>query len=607
LNLRVIEQFDYLKSLVEVLPNKPGVYQYFDVSGKILYVGKARDLKKRVSSYFANSKQESFKQKLLVNKIADIKHIVVETESDALLLENNLIKKLQPRYNVLLKDDKTFPWICVKNEAFPRIFLTRNVVQDGSLYFGPYTSVLMVKTLLDLARQLFPLRNCKLNLSQENIMAGKFKVCLEHHLGNCKAPCVGLQNEKDYEEAVEQVKKILGGSIKQVSLYLKELMRKYAEEFKYEEAQVLKEKLIALEKYRSKSTIVNPKIRNVDVFSMVEEKGYAFVNYLKVIDGAVIQAHTVELKKRMDEEKQKLLEFAIIDIRQKTKSDAKEIIVPFNMNVPMDNVLFVVPQRGDKRQLLQLSERNAKHYKIERNKRLEVSMKPSGPDRIMERVKKDLRLKLLPKHIECFDNSNVQGTVPVAACVVFRNAKPSKKEYRHYHIKTVNGPDDFASMEEVIFRRYSRLLREEKQLPQLIIIDGGKGQLNASVKSLDRLGLRGRMAIIGVAKKLEEIYFPGDKFPLYIDKNSESLKLIQNLRNEAHRFGITFHRKQRSKAMTSSELDGIKGIGEKTKELLLSKLGSVDAIKSADIELLIALVGRGKAQILKNYFLRSIT
>jgi len=605
--LRVTEQFEYLKSLVEVLPNKPGVYQYFDINDKLLYIGKARDLKKRVSSYFSKSKQENFKQKLLIKKIADIKHVVVDTESDALLLENNLIKKLQPRYNVLLKDDKTFPWICVKKEAYPRIFLTRNIVQDGSVYFGPYTSVVMVKTMLELARQLFPLRNCRLNLSQENIRAGKFKVCLEYHLGNCMAPCVGLQGEEDYAEAVDQVKKILGGSINQVSFYLKGLMKKYAEDFRYEEAQVLKEKLEVIEKYRSKSTIVNPKIRNVDVFSLVEENDYAFVNYLRVIDGAVIQAYTVELKKRMDEEKQKLLEFAIIDIRQKTKSDAKEIIVPFSMDLPLENIRFVVPQRGDKRQLLDLSERNAKYYKIERNKKLEISTKASGPGRIIERVKKDLHLKLLPKHIECFDNSNVQGTTPVAACVVFRNAIPSKKEYRHYHIKTVSGPDDFASMEEIIFRRYSRLLREKKQLPQLIIIDGGKGQLNAAVKSLDKLGLRGRMAVIGVAKKLEEIYFPGDKFPLYIDKNSESLKLIQNLRNEAHRFGITFHRKQRSKAMTGSELDGIKGIGEKTRELLLSKLGSVDAIKSADIESLTVLVGKSKAQILKDYFLRSIT
>jgi len=605
--LRVTEQFEYLKSLVEILPNKPGVYQYFDINDKLLYIGKARDLKKRVSSYFSKSKQENFKQKLLIKKIADIKHVVVDTESDALLLENNLIKKLQPRYNVLLKDDKTFPWICVKKEAYPRIFLTRNIVQDGSVYFGPYTSVVLVKTMLELARQLFPLRNCRLNLSQENIRAGKFKVCLEYHLGICMAPCVGLQGEEDYAEAVDQVKKILGGSIKQVSFYLKGLMKKYAEDFRYEEAQVLKEKLEVIEKYRSKSTIVNPKIRNVDVFSLVEENDYAFVNYLRVIDGAVIQAYTVELKKRMDEEKQKLLEFAIIDIRQKTKSDAKEIIVPFSMDLPLENIRFVVPQRGDKRQLLDLSERNAKYYKIERNKKLEISTKASGPGRIIERVKKDLHLKLLPKHIECFDNSNVQGTTPVAACVVFRNAIPSKKEYRHYHIKTVSGPDDFASMEEIIFRRYSRLLREKKQLPQLIIIDGGKGQLNAAVKSLDKLGLRGRMAVIGVAKKLEEIYFPGDKFPLYIDKNSESLKLIQNLRNEAHRFGITFHRKQRSKAMTGSELDGIKGIGEKTRELLLSKLGSVDAIKSADIESLTVLVGKSKAQILKDYFLRSIT
>jgi excinuclease ABC subunit C len=544
---------------------------------------------------------------LLVNKIADVKHIVVDSESDALLLENNLIKKLQPRYNVLLKDDKTFPWICVKNEAYPRIFLTRNIVQDGSIYFGPYTSVVVVKTVLELARQLFPLRNCSLNLSQENIRNGKFKVCLEYHLGNCKAPCVGLQVEEDYEEAVEQIKKILGGSRKQVSFYLKGLMRKYAKEFKYEEAQAIKEKLEVLEKYRSKSTIVNPKIKNVDVFSLVEEKEYAIVNYLRVIEGAIIQAHTVELKKKMDEEPSKLLEFAIIDIRQKTKSDAKEILVPFSMDMPLEDIRFVVPQRGDKKQLLDLSERNAKHYKIERNRKLEISTAKSGSDRIIERVKKDLRLKLLPKHIECFDNSNVQGANPVAACVVFRNAKPRKSEYRHYHIKTVSGPDDYASMEEIIYRRYSRLLKEEKQLPQLIIIDGGKGQLNAAVKSLDKLGLRGRMAVIGVAKKLEEIYFPGDKIPLYIDKNSESLKLIQNLRNEAHRFGITFHRKQRSKAMTSSELDGIKGIGEKTRELLLSKLSSVDAIKSADIESLTALVGKSKAQIIKNYFLRSIT
>ncbi len=598
---------EFLKSIVEVLPDKPGVYQYFDSEGQLLYIGKAADLKKRVSSYFSSSRNESFKHRILVGKIADIKHIVVASESDALLLENNLIKKHQPRYNVLLKDDKTFPWICIKNEPFPRIFYTRNLAQDGSTYYGPYTSVVMVKTLLEIARRLFPVRNCRLNLSQDNIKSGKFKVCLEYHLGNCMAPCVGFQDEQEYLNSIEQVKQILKGNLKQVSGYLKGLMKKYAGEFKFEEAQVLKEKLEVLEKYRSKSTIVNPKIRNADVYSIVEEEGFAFVNYLKVIEGAVVQAHTLELKKKMNESKEELLSLAVVDIRQKTNSNAKLVIVPLRVDLSLENVRFVVPQKGDKKKLLELSERNARHYRIERKKRLE-NLKPGSRFlRILETMKKDLRLKQLPEHIECFDNSNLGGDDPVAACVVFRNARPSKRDYRHYHIKTVRGPDDFASMQEIIYRRYSRLLKEQKDLPQLVIVDGGKGQLNAAIKSLEKLGIHGKMAVIGVAKRLEEIYYPGDKFPMYIDKNSETLKIIQQLRNEAHRFGINFHREKRIKSMTASELDEIKGIGDKTKTLLMGSFESIERIKSADIELLAEVVGKKKAEILKDYFLRSTT
>jgi excinuclease ABC subunit C len=570
--LKENNKYIYLKSLVEVLPNKPGVYQYFDRDGKLLYVGKARDLKKRVSSYFTKSRQASFKQHVLVNKISDIKHIVVSSESDALLLENNLIKKHQPRYNVLLKDDKTFPWICIKNEPFPRVFVTRNRVQDGSVYYGPYTSVIMVKTILELARQLFPLRNCSLNLTEKNIKSEKFKVCLEYHLGNCKAPCVGYQNEKEYMESIEQVRSILKGNIKQVAGNLRILMKKYADAFKFEEAQMLKGKLEILEKYRSKSTIVNPRIRNADVFSIVEDDGYAFVNYLRVIDGAIVQAHTLEIKKKLNE-----------------------------------NVRFIVPQKGDKKQLLELSERNARHYRIEKKRRTEESKPGSATLRILETIRKDLRLKQLPEQMECFDNSNLSGSNPVAACVVFRNTRPSKKDYRHYHVKSVRGPDDFASMKEIVFRRYQRMLNEKRPLPQLVIIDGGKGQLNAAVKSLDELGLHGKMAVIGIAKRLEEIYFPGDKVPLYIDKNSETLKVIQHMRNEAHRFGITFHRDLRSRRMTRSELDSIRGIGEKSKTALMGSFKSINQIKSADIEDIARIIGRKKATLLKDHFLRSTT
>lgn len=596
------ERYDYLKSIIEVLPDKPGVYQYFDKYGNYLYIGKARDLKKRVSSYFTKSNSDNYKMKMLVSRIASIKHIVVSNESDALLLENNLVKKHQPRYNVLLKDDKTFPWICVKNEPFPRVFYTRNLIQDGSVYYGPYTSVVMVKTLLEMIRQLFPLRTCKLNLARENIERKKYKVCLEYHLGNCKAPCIDLEKQVDYSEYVKQIHQILKGNIKQVSMQLKNLMKNYSTDYKFEEAQLIKSKIEILDKYRSKSTIVNQKINNVDVFSIVEEEGFAFVNYLKVVSGAIVQAHTVVLKKKLDESTLDLLSLAIIDIRQKIKSDAREIIVPLRLDLQLGNLKFVVPVKGDKKHLLELSERNAKYYQLERNKKVVQSKKENKTARILEAMKEDLRLKAEPKHIECFDNSNLMGTDPVAACVVFRNAKPSKKEYRHYHVKTVKGADDFASMEEIIFRRYKRLLDENQTLPQLIVIDGGKGQLNAAVKSLEKLNLRGKMAIIGVAKKLEELYFPGDKFPLYIDKNAETLKIIQQLRNEAHRFGIAFHRDVRRRSMTHSELDTIKGIGEQTKHLLLLHFNSVEGIKNAGFESLKKIIGTGKATILVKYF-----
>ena len=596
------ERYDYLKSIIEVLPNKPGVYQYFDKHGNYLYVGKALDLKKRVSSYFNKSNKGNFKIAMMVSRIASIKHIVVSNESDALLLENNLVKKHQPRYNVMLKDDKTFPWICVKEEPFPRVFYTRNLIQDGSVYYGPYTSVVMVKTLLEMIRQLFPLRNCKLNLSKDHIKKGKYRVCLEYHMGNCKAPCIGLEKEDAYKEYINQVHLILKGNIKQVSGQLKKMMRSYSEEYKFEEAQLVKTKLDILEKYRSKSTIVNHRISNVDVFSIVEEEDFAFVNYLKVVSGAIVQAHTVELRKRLDENTEDLLCLAIIDIRQKINSNAREVIVPMRVNLPLGNLKFVVPVRGDKKHLLDLSERNAKYYQLERKKRIEQSKKENRTTRILEAMKADLRLKFLPDHIECFDNSNLQGKHPVAACVVFRNAKPSKKEYRHYHVKTVKGPDDYASMAEIIFRRYKRLLDEKQDLPKLVIVDGGKGQLNAAVRSFDRLNIRGKMAVIGVAKKLEEIYYPGDKVPLYIDKNAETLKIIQQLRNEAHRFGIKFHRDLRQRFMVRSELDSITGIGEKTKQRLLLRFNSMEGIRKADFETLKSEIGAGKATILVNYF-----
>lgn len=592
----------HINGILKTLPSDPGVYQFFDTAGKILYVGKAKNLKKRVTSYFRKTTHESFKVKVLVEKIADIRHIVVNSESDALLLENNLIKKLLPRYNVLLKDDKTFPWICIKNEPFPRVFLTRNVVNDGSKYYGPYTSASTVRTLLDLIRQIYPLRTCKHKLTQENIAAGKFKVCLEYHIENCLGPCEGLQEENSYNESIRQIHEILKGNLAGVIAFLKSEMKRLAEAYKFEEAETMKMKIEALEKFQTKSTIVNPSIKNVDVFSIVNEEKYAIVNYLKITKGAVIQAHTVEIQKRLNETTSEILAFAITDIKERVRSDAKELILPIDLSDEFSWYRITVPKRGDRKKLLELSERNARLYKLEKKKREAEAPKQYPAQRILTTLQQDLRMSSFPEHIECFDNSNIQGSDPVAACVVFRNARPAKKEYRHFNIKTVTGPDDFASMEEVIFRRYRRLLEEKKELPQLVIIDGGKGQLSAAMKSIDQLGLRDRIAVIGIAKKLEEIYFPGDPVPLYIDKNSESLRLIQQLRNEAHRFGIEFHRLKRSGGMIRSELRAIPGVGEGSVQKLFTELKSVDAIQKASEEDLARILDRQKAKKIKAWF-----
>ena len=592
---------DYLKSLVSVLPEKPGVYQFLDAEQKIIYIGKAKNLKKRISSYFTKI-HDIGKIRVLVNKIADIKHIIVDTESDSLLLENNLIKKYQPRYNVLLKDDKTFPWICIKNELFPRVFLTRNIIKDGSIYYGPYTSVKMVRTILELIKQLYKLRTCNYKLSENNINKQKFKACLEYHIGNCKAPCIGKQTLEDYAQSITDTKYILKGNINTVTNCLKELMLTFSKNLKYEEAQQIKENIELLQKYQSKSAIVNPSINNIDVFSFIEDSKYAYVNFLKIVNGAVIQVQTFEMKKKLDEKKEDLLPMAIIEIRRRLISNSKEIIVPFKIEYNLPDAKFFVPKRGDKRKLLELSERNAKYYRQEKLKQQENVNAHKYTLRILNGIKKDLHLKELPVHIECFDNSNIQGSNAVGACVVFKNARPSKKDYRHFNIKTVKGADDFASMQEIIYRRYKRLLDEKQRLPQLIVVDGGKGQLSASVKSLDKLSLYGKIAIIGIAKRLEEIYFPDDPIPLYLDKTSVTLRVIQHLRNEAHRFGINFHRKKRSKGLVKSELNDIKGIGNKTVQTLLSEFHSVSKIKEASFEELEKIIGKAKAKLVIDYW-----
>lgn len=585
-----------IKSRVSALPDKPGVYQFIDASGTILYVGKARSLRKRVGSYFA--KNQSGKTSVMLSRATDLRHVVVDNESDALLLENSLIKKHQPRYNILLKDDKTYPWICVKNEHFPRVFMTRRLIADGSSYFGPYTSVPAVKTLLELIRHLFQIRTCSLPLTERSISEGRFKVCLEYHMGNCKAPCIGLISEAEYNIQAERIKEIIKGDISGVTSYLQSQMKKYASELKFEEAQRIKEKLEILSKYRSKSVVVNTSVRNVDVFGCSIEGGSMYVSYIKVVSGAIVQSWSVELKMRMEEDRESLLSTAVTEIRQRVSSDSPEAIVPFLPDIRLDNVKYTVPQRGDRHKLLELANRNAVFFRLEREKKVSEKSKENRTLQNLEKMKKDLHMPVIPVHIECFDNSNIQGESAVAACVVFRNGKPSNSEYRHFNIKTVTGPDDFASMEEVISRRYRRLLDEQKPLPQLLVIDGGKGQLSSAVRSLENLGIRGQLTVIGIAKKLEEIYFPGDSVPLYLDKNSITLKIIQHIRNEAHRFGINFHRGKRSSGMNRSRLDEIPGIGEKTKELLLKKFGSVRKISEATLEDLESTVGKKKAAIL---------
>lgn len=594
--------FDYKEELRKV-PHKPGVYQYFDKNNELIYIGKAKDLRNRVGSYFVNDAQLNAKTRVLVRKIARLSFTIVDTEIDAWLLENNLIKKHKPRYNVLLKDDKTYPWIVVKNENFPRVFWTRNYVKDGSKYYGPYASVGMMHIILSMIRELFPLRTCNLNLSEANIAKGKYKVCLEYQIGNCKGPCEGYQSEEDYEQNLSDIKDILNGKISIVTNRLKSQMKTAAEEMNYELAHRLKVKLDKLSNYQSKSTVVSSSITNVDVFSIASDDNYAFVNYLKVVHGVVIQTKTIELRKRLDETEEELLSLAIPEVRGRFKSTSREIIVPFDIPIETESALkFTVPKVGDKKNLLDLSMKNVAYFKKERMLHYERLNPDVKVERILNQMKKDLRMNVLPQHIECFDNSNIQGSFPVSAIVVFKDAKPSKKEYRHFNVKTVDGPNDYATMEEAVYRRYKRQLEEGAALPQLIVIDGGKGQLSAALKSLRLLGIEKKMTVIGIAERLEELFFPGDQYPLYLDKRSETLRVIQHLRDEAHRFGITFHRNQRSKKTFVSELDNIPGIGKVSVEKLLKKFKSTKRAREATDEELGEVLNRKQVQALRTYF-----
>jgi excinuclease ABC subunit C len=590
-----------IKLKLQLLPDKPGIYQYYDINGVILYVGKAKNLKKRVTSYFAKN-HENAKTRILVRQIEDIQYLVVDSELDALLLENNLIKKYQPKYNIALKDDKTYPWICIKKEAFPRLFSTRNLIKDGSKYLGPYANVKVMNTLLNLLKEIYQLRTCSLDLSPKKVAEKKYKVCLEYHLGNCQGPCVGNQTETNYQEYIDQIESILKGNIGSVITHLRKIMQEFAEKYKFEEAQGIKEKIQILENYQSKSTIVSPTVDKVDVITMVEDDKSAFVNYFVISNGSIIHGFTIEVKKKLDETDAEIIAFVLLEMRERFNSQSKEILLEKEIDLEIPGLQFFVPQRGDKKHLVDLSIRNAKFYRLEKLKHEKIKNPEEHTDRILSQLQKDLRLKDLPVHIECFDNSNIQGTNPVSACVVFRNAKPSKKDYRHFNVKTVVGPDDFASMEEAVGRRYRRMLDENQPLPQLIIIDGGKGQLSAALKALEILGLRGKIAIIGIAKRLEEIYFPGDSIPIYLDKRSESLKVIQHLRNEAHRFGITHHRNRRSKGAFVSELTSIEGVGPKTHEELMKAFKTVSKIKDANLESLASVIGQAKGKIVWEYF-----
>uniref|UniRef100_UPI0039A47C74 excinuclease ABC subunit UvrC n=1 Tax=Ornithobacterium rhinotracheale TaxID=28251 RepID=UPI0039A47C74 len=587
--------------ILQTLPHKPGVYQHLDKSGKVIYIGKAKDLKKRVSSYF-QKEHESARTRLLVRQIEDIKTIVVETEFDALLLENNLIKKYQPKYNVMLKDDKSYPWICVKKEHFPRIIYTRNMIKDGSEYFGPYANPRIAKILLQLFKEIYSIRTCNYDLSPQKINQDKYKVCLEYHLGNCLGPCEGLQSEEDYMKMIDNARNILKGNFKEAKAYLVEQMNDFAQKLEFEKAQNIKEKLEILEKYQARSTVIHPSINNVDVYSITSDESYAYINFFNIANGAIIRSHTTEIKKKLDETDAEILAQAIIELRERFPSSAREIYLPFSLDFEIPGVKITVPLIGDKRKIVELSEKNAKYYKIEKLKQTKIIDPDRHTNRIMAQMKADLHLPVEPRHIEGFDNSNIQGTNPVSACVVFKNGKPSKKDYRIFNVKTVTGPNDFASMEEVIYRRYKRMLEEDEPLPQLILIDGGKGQLGAALKSLDKLGLRGKISIIGIAKRLEEIFFPGDSTPLYLDKTSETLKVLQHVRNESHRFGITRHRNRRSKNAFNSELENIKGIGEQSIKDLLRHFKSVERIREAEQKELEEVLGVHKASLVFNYF-----
>ena len=585
---------------IKSLPSLPGVYQYYDKENTILYVGKAKNLKKRVASYFTKN-HDNAKTRILVRKIVNIQHIVVNTEKDALLLENNLIKKYQPRYNIMLKDDKTYPWICIKKERFPRVFMTRKVFKDGSEYYGPYTSVKTVHALFYLIDEIYSVRTYKYDIGKKKSNYAQYIGSLEHQIRSKNKWKDSVQTEEEYQSDIDDVRNIIKGNFKLSIKKLENLMHFFAQEMRFEEAQEVKEKLEILKNYSSKSTIVNPSINNVDVFSIISDESYGYVNFFKIANGAIIQSHTAEIKKKLDETDKEMLELAIVEIRQRFHSVSKEIYVPFEVDLG-DNVKVTVPKLGDKKRIVELSERNAKYYRQEQFKQIKMVDPDRHVKRIMAQMQKDLRLPEEPRHIECFDNSNIQGTNPVAACVVFKDGKPSKKEYRHYNIKTVEGPDDFASMEEVVYRRYKRLLEEEQALPQLVVIDGGKGQLSSALKSLDVLGLRGKIAIIGIAKRLEEIYYPGDTIPMYLDKKSESLKIIQFLRNEAHRFGITFHRNKRSKGAIQSELEQIPSIGKQSITTLLRKFKTVKRIKNATFKELKEVVGQSRAQRIIDHF-----
>jgi excinuclease ABC subunit C len=593
-----------VNSIIETvnLPNKPGVYQFLNSQGEVIYIGKAKDLKKRVSSYFNRNQFDNAKLRALVSKVQKINHIIVETESDALLLENNLIKKLKPRYNILLKDDKTYPWICIKKEPFPRVFSTRRLIQDGSQYFGPYTSGVLLKTILDLIRTLYPIRTCNYSLTTENINSYKFQSCLEYQIGNCKAPCIRKQTHEEYEENIDAISQLLKGNIQKVNRILKSKMNENAKQFRFEEAQHFKEKLSLLQRFQAKSTIVSPNYRDLDVFSIVSEYNFACINYIKIIKGSIVQSQNLELKKVLNETEEDLLGFSIAEILQRTGSKAKEIVVPTLPDFFITGIKYTLPTRGDKLKLLELSKRNAKAYVLDKYRALDNLDPKKRIERILSTLQKDLRMKELPRHIECFDNSNLQGTNSVAACVVFRNAKPIKKEYRHYNIKSVTGSDDYASMEEVVFRRYKRLIDENIPIPQLIVIDGGKGQLTSAFRSLAKLGIENKVEVIGIAKRLEEIFFLNDPTPLYLDKNSESLKIIQNIRNEAHRFGIAHHRVKRSKMATVSTLESLFGIGEKTIALLYKHFKSYENISRASLYDLEKVVSKKRAQKVYNFF-----